>query len=149
MVAEAGAGPDPIPYRSLTSQKLIQAIQLCLSPDAVRSARKLADAMHREDGVQAAVDAFHANLPQSKMGCDFFSDQPAALVYGRGKKQVKMCRPVASILVKNGKLQRKQLKLYVNTRSHSPVSRSHLIDTVLFADTDRNQQTSKTKDGTP
>ncbi|KAG7053285.1 sterol glucosyltransferase [Colletotrichum scovillei] len=112
VVAEAGAGPDPIPYRSLTSQKLIQAIQLCLSPDAVRSARKLADAMQRENGVQAAVDAFHANLPQSKMGCDFFSDQPAALVYGRGKKQVKMCRPVASILVKNGKLQRKQLKSY-------------------------------------
>ncbi|KAK1625678.1 UDP-glucose,sterol transferase [Colletotrichum phormii] len=112
VVAEAGAGPDPIPYRSLTSQKLIQSIQLCLSPDAVQSARKLAESMQRENGVQAAVDVFHANLPQSKMGCDFFSDQPAALVYGRGKKQVKMCRPVASILVKNGKLQRKQLKSY-------------------------------------
>ncbi|OLN86655.1 Sterol 3-beta-glucosyltransferase UGT80B1-like protein 5 [Colletotrichum chlorophyti] len=112
VVAEAGSGPDPIPYRSLTSQKLIQAIQYCLSPDAVAAARQLAESMQKENGVQAAVDAFHANLPQSKMGCDFFSDQPAALVYGKGKKQVKICRPVASILVKNGRLERKQLKSY-------------------------------------
>ncbi|TQN66130.1 Sterol 3-beta-glucosyltransferase [Colletotrichum shisoi] len=112
VVAEAGAGPDPIPYRSLTSQKLIHAIQLCLSPEAVAAARQLADSMRTENGVQAAVDAFHANLPKNKMACDFFSDQPAALVYGRGKKQVKMCRPVASILVKNERLGRKQLKSY-------------------------------------
>ncbi|WQF82470.1 Putative UDP-glucuronosyl/UDP-glucosyltransferase, Glycosyltransferase family 28 [Colletotrichum destructivum] len=112
VVAEAGAGPDPIPYRSLTSQKLIHAIQLCLSPEAVAAAQQLADSMRTENGVQAAVDAFHANLPKNKMACDFFSDQPAALVYGRGKKQVKMCRPVASILVKNERLERKQLKSY-------------------------------------
>ncbi|KAF9874477.1 hypothetical protein CkaCkLH20_08040 [Colletotrichum karsti] len=112
VVAEAGAGPAPIPYRSLTSQKLIHAIQYCLSPEAVTAAKQLAESMRKEDGVQAAVDSFHANLPESKMGCDFFPDQPAALVYGRGKKQVKMCRPVASILVKNGKVERKQLKSY-------------------------------------
>ncbi|RYP44061.1 hypothetical protein DL768_009438 [Monosporascus sp. mg162] len=112
VVAEAGAGPDPIPYRSLTSQKLIHAIQYCLSADAVTAARQLAESMQRENGVQAAVDAFHANLPRDKMACDFFPDQPAALVYGRGKKQVKMCRPVASILVKNGKVERKQIKSY-------------------------------------
>ncbi|KAF6828791.1 Sterol 3-beta-glucosyltransferase UGT80B1-like protein 5 [Colletotrichum plurivorum] len=112
VVAEAGAGPEPIPYRSLTSQKLIHAIQYCLSPGAVTAARQLAESMQLENGVQAAVDSFHANLPKTKMECDFFPDQPAALVYGRGKKQVKMCKPVASILVKNSKLERKQLKPY-------------------------------------
>ncbi|GJC83735.1 sterol 3-beta-glucosyltransferase UGT80A2 [Colletotrichum liriopes] len=112
VVAEAGAGPDPIPYRSLTSQKLIHAIQFCLAPEAVIAARQLADSMRMENGVQAAVDAFHANLPKEKMACDFFSDQPASLAYGRGKKQVKMCKPVASILVKNGKVERKQLQTY-------------------------------------
>lgn len=109
-MAEAGAGPEPIPYRSLTSQKLIHAIQYCLSPGAVTAARKLAESMQLENGVQAAVDSFHANLPKTQMECDFFPDQPAALVFGRGKKQVKMCKPVASILVKNSKLERKQLK---------------------------------------
>ncbi|KAJ0366933.1 hypothetical protein COL154_003440 [Colletotrichum chrysophilum] len=68
--------------------------------------------MEKENGVQSAVDSFHKHLPQPKMQCDFFPDQPAALMYGRGKKQVKMCRPVASILVKNGKVERKQLKSY-------------------------------------
>ncbi|KAK2756283.1 Sterol 3-beta-glucosyltransferase UGT80B1-like protein 5 [Colletotrichum kahawae] len=112
VIAKAGAGPDPIPYRSLTSQKLIHAIQHCLSPDAVTAARQLAESMEKENGVQSAVDSFHKHLPQPKMQCDFFPDQPAALMYGRGKKQVKMCRPVASILVKNGKVERKQLKSY-------------------------------------
>ncbi|KXJ86342.1 UDP-glucose,sterol transferase [Microdochium bolleyi] len=112
VVAEAGAGPEPIPYCSLTSQKLIHAIQFCLSPGAVIAARRLADSMRMEDGVQAAVDAFHANLPRDKMACDFFSDQPASLVYGRGKNQVKMCKLVASILVKNGKVERKQIQMY-------------------------------------
>ncbi|KAF4869925.1 Sterol 3-beta-glucosyltransferase UGT80B1 [Colletotrichum siamense] len=112
VIAKAGAGPDPIPYRSLTSQKLIHAIQYCLSPDAVTAARQLAESMEKENGVQSAVDSFHNHLPQPKMQCDFFPDQPAALMYGRGKKQVKMCRPVASILVKNGKVERKQLKSY-------------------------------------
>ncbi|KAI8261351.1 Sterol 3-beta-glucosyltransferase UGT80B1 [Colletotrichum sp. SAR11_239] len=112
VIAKAGAGPDPIPYRSLTSQKLIHAIQYCLSPDAVTAARQLAESMEKENGVQSAVDSFHKHLPQPKMQCDFFPDQPAALMYGRGKKQVKMCRPVASILVKNGKVERKQLKSY-------------------------------------
>ncbi|KAL0940329.1 Sterol 3-beta-glucosyltransferase UGT80B1-like protein 5 [Colletotrichum truncatum] len=112
VVADAGAGPAPIPYRSLTSQKLIHAIQYCLSPEAVTAASQLADSMQMEDGVQAAVDSFHNNLPMSKMACDFFPDQPAALAVGRGKKQVKMCRPVASILVKNGKVERKNLSSY-------------------------------------
>ncbi|KAI8314202.1 Sterol 3-beta-glucosyltransferase UGT80B1 [Colletotrichum sp. SAR11_240] len=112
VIAKAGAGPDPIPYRSLTSQKLIHAIQYCLSADAVTAARQLAESMEKENGVQSAADSFHKHLPQPKMQCDFFPDQPAALMYGRGKKQVKMCRPVASILVKNGKVERKQLKSY-------------------------------------
>ncbi|TDZ39681.1 Sterol 3-beta-glucosyltransferase UGT80B1 [Colletotrichum spinosum] len=112
VVADAGAGPAPIPYRSLTSQKLIHAIQYCLSSEALQAAEELSRSMQAEDGVQAAVDSFHSHLPKSMMACDFFPDQPAALAYGRGKKQVKMCRPVASILVKNNKVERKQLKSY-------------------------------------
>ncbi|KAK1986369.1 UDP-glucose,sterol transferase [Colletotrichum cereale] len=112
VVAESGAGPAPIPYRSLTLQKLVHAIHFCLSSEAALAARRLADSMRMENGVQAAVDAFHANLPKDKMGCDFFSDQSASLTYGKGKRQVKICKPVASILVRNGKVERKQLKLY-------------------------------------
>lgn len=105
----AGAGPEPIPYRSLTSNGLAQAIAFCLTTEAREAAERIAGSMRTEDGVTAAVQSFYKHLPLEKMKCDFFPDQPAALVCGRGKKAVRMCKPVASVLVKNERLEIKQL----------------------------------------
>lgn len=100
-----------MPYRSLTSQKLLQAIHYCLSPEAAAAAQRLSESIQAENGVLAAVESFHSHLPQAKMVCDFYPEQPAALLYDAGKKSVKMCKPVASILVKSLKVDRRQLKL--------------------------------------
>lgn len=108
-IAHAGAGPEPIPYRSLTSQSLAQAILFCLQPEAAVAAARIADSLAQENGVDAAVQSFYAHLPLEKMKCDFRPDQPAALVFGRGKRAVKMSKPVASVLIKKEKLEMKQL----------------------------------------
>lgn len=110
MVNAAGAGPPPLPYDSLTSQKLAQAIEFCLLPTTQEAASVLACQIAAEDGVQQAVDSFHRNLPREKLECDFFPDETAVWAYGHDKKQVKMCRGVATILRRQG-VDFKNLKL--------------------------------------
>ncbi|KAI0156335.1 hypothetical protein BJ166DRAFT_467827 [Pestalotiopsis sp. NC0098] len=110
VVNAAGAGPPPLPYDSLTSQKLAQAIEFCLLPITQEAASVLACQIAAEDGVEQAVDSFHRNLPQEKLECDFFPDETAVWAYGHDKKQVKMCRGVATILRRQG-VNLKNLKL--------------------------------------
>lgn len=98
VVNEKGAGPPPLPYESLTSQKLAQAIRFCLSDQAREAAGALACQMASEDGVANAVHSFHHNLPRHKLACNFFSDETAVWAYRRGNKEIKMCRGVATVL---------------------------------------------------
>lgn len=64
-----------------------------------------------EDGVQAAVDSFHRQLPWDKMSCDFRPNQVATLATGHGVKKVKMSKPAAAVLVKAGKIKKADLRL--------------------------------------
>lgn len=77
MVSASGAGPGHIPYKTLTSQKLADAIRYCLSPQAALNAQAIADKMRQEQGVQNAVKSFHAHLPRHKMRCDLLQNEPA------------------------------------------------------------------------
>ena len=68
-VARAGAGPEPIPFTELTSEKLAEAFRFCQSTQAHAQAEEIAVGIRAEDGVQAAVDAFHRHLPLDAMAC--------------------------------------------------------------------------------
>ncbi len=50
MVARAGAGPDPIPHRQLTADKLAHAIEFCLKPESLERAKILASKIATERG---------------------------------------------------------------------------------------------------
>ncbi|KAI0868294.1 UDP-glucose,sterol transferase [Hypoxylon argillaceum] len=102
VVNQAGAGPAPVPYESLTSQKLAQAIRFCLSPAAREAALAVACKIATEDGVARAVDSFHRSLPKGRLQCDFFPDETAVWVHGRGRKAIKMCRGAATVLRQHG-----------------------------------------------
>ncbi|KAJ8129752.1 hypothetical protein O1611_g3876 [Lasiodiplodia mahajangana] len=102
VVSQAGAGPAPLPYESLTSQKLAQAIQFCLSPGAQEAASALACKIAAEDGVANAVDSIHHHLSKRPLQCDFFPDETAVWMYRKGRKTIKMCRGVATVLRGHG-----------------------------------------------
>jgi hypothetical protein len=85
--------------------------------------------MARENGVTAAVDAFHAHLPRARMACDFLPNQPAALVLAKDKREIKMCKPIASLLLKNHKIARKQIETYGWDEIFSLLRLIHLTDT--------------------
>ncbi|KAL1884035.1 hypothetical protein Daus18300_000144 [Diaporthe australafricana] len=112
MVANAKAGPDPIPHRELTSDNLAKAIDYCLTPQAAHAAAAIAASMASEMGVQAAVRSFHQNLPLSQMQCDLVPGEPATWAYHKGEKRLKLSKIAASIALSKGLVDLKRLKMY-------------------------------------
>ncbi|WOL18783.1 sterol 3-beta-glucosyltransferase UGT80B1 isoform X2 [Canna indica] len=62
-VHATGLGPAPIPISELNVERLSNAIQFMLHPQVKSQAEELATQIENENGVAAAVDAFHKHLP--------------------------------------------------------------------------------------
>lgn len=110
MVANAGAGPKPIPFRHLQSQNLADGIAYCLTPQARSAAQSIAEQMKSEDGVQAAVQSWLRQLPKSRMRCDLIPSQPAAWVYRKGKIRTRLSKVAAEELVSRKMVDTKHLE---------------------------------------
>ena len=110
MVAAAGAGPKPIQHEALTSEILAEAIKFCLMPEAAAAARKIAETMKSESGVQAAVASFHAHLPRDRMPCDILPDHPAAWITTKGKKRLNLSKTAVGILLEQARIDQKYLR---------------------------------------
>ncbi|KAG6390517.1 hypothetical protein SASPL_148255 [Salvia splendens] len=63
IIYQKGLGPAPIPVSQLTVESLTEAIRFMLHPEVKSRAMKVASRIRKEDGVGAAVDAFHRHLP--------------------------------------------------------------------------------------
>jgi len=81
VVASNGAGPIPIPHKSLSSKNLADAIGFCLSSEAQQAARTVADQMRHEHGVDMAVQSFHRHVNASSMTCDVLHQHAADWAY--------------------------------------------------------------------
>jgi hypothetical protein len=110
MVSRAGAGPAPIPYTSLTVEKLTAAVQFCLNPDAEATAKNIAVIMKSESGVDAAVESFHRNLPIERMRCHALHDQAAVWTYKRGKREMNLSKAAVQTLIDYNKIDPKHLR---------------------------------------
>ncbi|OVA01454.1 UDP-glucuronosyl/UDP-glucosyltransferase [Macleaya cordata] len=62
-IHQIGLGPTPIPISELSIEGLSNAIRFMLQPEVKERALELAKKIENEDGVAAAVDAFHRHLP--------------------------------------------------------------------------------------
>ncbi|KAJ5499096.1 UDP-glucuronosyl/UDP-glucosyltransferase [Penicillium expansum] len=112
MVATAGAGLDPIPYKSLTAQKLANAISYSFTPRAIAEAQSIAEKIKQESGVRAVVDSFHAHLPQTQMQCDLIPGEAAVWKLKKGKRILKLSNTAALVLKRQGRFQEKHFKRY-------------------------------------
>ncbi|MEW6379212.1 MAG: glycosyltransferase [bacterium] len=66
-VAELGVGPNPIPYRRLSVERLLAAIRIATgNKDMQERAAALGRRIRSEDGVNRAVCAFHSHLPRPR-----------------------------------------------------------------------------------
>ena len=127
MVATADAGPPPIPFASLTTEKLARAILQCLEPRTKTAAEALATKMKTESGVAAAVRSFHRNLPRD-INCMVLTDQPAAWTYKSHRTEIQLSKIVAAALIKAAVIKPSMLapfqakRINIDTKRHDPIS---------------------------
>jgi hypothetical protein len=69
VVADAGAGPEPIPIRRLTSEALTAAFDVCRRPRVRERASELGARLRATDGVALTVQSIERHLPVSAMRC--------------------------------------------------------------------------------
>ncbi|KAK4802253.1 hypothetical protein SAY86_000456 [Trapa natans] len=62
-IHQEGLGPAPIPISELSVESLSSAIKFMLQTEVKTRAMKMQELIENEDGVAAAVDAFHRHLP--------------------------------------------------------------------------------------
>jgi hypothetical protein len=82
MVYRAGVGPTPIHSQALNPSDLASAIRSAQDPAMKRRALEFSEKIRTENGVEVAVNAFHAHLPMAKvMPCSLFPERVATLEF--------------------------------------------------------------------
>ena len=109
MVARAGAGPQPIPFKELTAEKLSNAIKQALEPGMQKQAEIMAIKMRQENGVETGAKSFETRLQAATMHCDFLPDQHA--VWTLRQSAVKLSLLAVAILLKEGSIKEKDLRM--------------------------------------
>lgn len=110
MVARAGAGPEPIPHKELTGEKLADAINFCLKPESQERAKELASKIAKEQGTQLGAQSFHQQLDVDKIRCTLVPSHVA--VWRLKRTQVRLSAPAACTLANAGLLEFNDLKLF-------------------------------------
>lgn len=108
MIARAGAGPEPIPYKHLTAESLAEQIRIALSPETVAKAKLLSAEMNSETGADSGADYFHNSLPMN-MRCSLIPSHVA--VWRVKKTNVLLSAKAAIVLRDRGLIDMNDLKL--------------------------------------
>ncbi|KAL2121892.1 hypothetical protein VTJ04DRAFT_2347 [Mycothermus thermophilus] len=114
MIGKAGAGPEPVPHKHLTVDRLAEGIRYCLTDEAREAAQHIARDIAREgDGAENACRAFHRGLRlhgHRSMRCALLPDQ-VAVWQTTGGTRLRLSALAAEILVRRGLLSWKKLRL--------------------------------------
>ncbi|KAI1334644.1 hypothetical protein F5Y15DRAFT_401146 [Xylariaceae sp. FL0016] len=110
MVARAGAGPDPIPYKALTAEKLAEAIRVAVKPETLERAKELGEKIREENGAELGGQCFHRHLDVDSMRCALAPSRVAVWRVRRTKTHISAF--AAATLVNSGYLQYSDLKLF-------------------------------------
>jgi hypothetical protein len=110
MIARAGAGPDPIPHKELTVERLSDAINFCLKPESLARAKELASKIATEQGSQKGAQSFHQNLDPDRLRCLLVPSRVA--VWRLKRTQVRLSSFAACTLANANLLDFGDLKLF-------------------------------------
>lgn len=79
IIADAGAGPPPIPIDRLDSDALAQAFATCGNPKVLERASALGAAVRATDGVELTAQSVYRHLPLHAMSCSKEPDHLATV----------------------------------------------------------------------
>jgi hypothetical protein len=146
MVARRGAGPKPIPFKQLTSDRLSEAINFALRPECREVAQEIANSMERENGCEAGARFFHAALrpDQSRGTCCAVcperiacwkirkppsssrkSSESRSSLLKNGSSEIKLSAVAAAVLLSEKEIDMDDLELlrpfeYDNSKANAP-----------------------------
>lgn len=110
MVARAGAGPIPIPFKDLTAEKLAVSISEALKPATLERAKELGAKIANEKGTEVAGKAFHDHLDVDSLRCSL---APSRVAVWRVKRtKTRLSALAAQCLANEGLISFADLKLY-------------------------------------
>lgn len=109
MVARAGAGPEPIPYKELTAERLAAAIQFCILPGTIEKATRYGEKVRDEKGTDVGAQFFHNHLDIDSLRCSIAPSRTA--VWRVRRTKVRLSHLAAAVLVEHGALQYTDMKL--------------------------------------
>jgi len=69
VIADAGAGPEPVPAATITAEALAEAFAHALTPEARGKARSLGALVREHDGVDLVLRSLYRHLPVHAMRC--------------------------------------------------------------------------------
>ncbi|KAH6651632.1 glycosyltransferase family 28 domain-containing protein [Truncatella angustata] len=110
MVAKAGAGPEPIPYKKLTGEGLAEAIRTALKPETQERAKELGEKIREEKGSDVGGQSFHQHLDVDSLRCSVAPSRVA--VWRVRRSNFRLSALAAAALVDGGFLQYSDLKLF-------------------------------------
>lgn len=110
MVAKAGVGPKPIPYKELTASGLAAAIREALKPAVLVKATELGAKIGNENGTAVGANFFHQQLKIDDLRCTLDPQRVAAFRI-RGT-DVKLSAFAFTVLEDEGLLSLEDIILY-------------------------------------
>ncbi|KAK4672869.1 hypothetical protein QC763_106820 [Podospora pseudopauciseta] len=110
MIARSGAGPAPIPFKTLTAENLAAAIEKCLEPGTQTKAKELGQKIRAEKGADVGGKTFHQFLNTDNMRCSLAPSRVA--VWRVRRTHVRLSALAAAVLVREGWLKYTDLKLH-------------------------------------
>jgi hypothetical protein len=110
MVARAGAGPNSIPHKQLTVEKLVNAINFCMKPESLDRARELASTIATERGSDMGAQSFHQYLEPDRLRCTLAPSRAA--VWRIKRTNIRLSAFAACTLANADLLDFQDLKLF-------------------------------------
>jgi len=111
MIARAGAGPKPIPFKQMTPESLAESIKFALTDDVQIAVEAMASRIAEEDGAADTVKAIEQNLQIDDMRCHVCPERLA--VWQDMESGVHLSGLAACVLAEQRAIHPKDLQLYV------------------------------------
>lgn len=83
MIARAGAGPAPIPFKEMTAESLAASIIFALQPKVQIAVQEMAEVISTEDGAGVATEDVQTKMNATDLRCDIC---PSRVAYWKHKK---------------------------------------------------------------
>lgn len=116
MIHRANAGPEPVPFKSLTEEKLAESITRALQPDIQASVLEMSAKIAGESGSEAAAASFHNSISHDSMRCLL---RPEDVAIWRVKKtNIRLGFLAATTLVDNKIITLRDLTVYAKHPFH-------------------------------